>query len=198
MPLGIQRFNARRAQPNERIIFIKPLPGPDSELATDFLERIAAICVPIMKNNHLSVTALEECEPNPEFVGRNFNAGEVIQLVLKAKGSGRWLPFRTVQMVMMHELAHCVQMNHSKAFWAVRNQYAAKLKALWDNGYTGEGMWSRGRQLHDGRFITSTAPEAEGMPINLCGGIYRSRGESEDARSTGKRLSKEGSRRSLG
>ncbi len=50
----------------------------------------------------MSVMSLEEYEPNPEFVGRNFNAGEVIQLVLKAR-SGHWLPFNYVQMVMMHE-----------------------------------------------------------------------------------------------
>ena len=55
-----------------------------------------------MRTHHLSVTSLEEYEHNPEFVGRNFNAGEVIQLVLKARG-GRWLPFEYVQMVMMHE-----------------------------------------------------------------------------------------------
>ncbi len=42
--------------------------------------------------------ALEEYPPNPEFIGRNFNAGEVIQLVLKDK-SGRWLSFKFVQMV---------------------------------------------------------------------------------------------------
>lgn len=58
--------------------------------------------VPIMKRNYLSVRSLEEYEPNREFVGRNFNAGEVIQLVLKSQ-SGRWLPFNYVQMVMMHE-----------------------------------------------------------------------------------------------
>lgn len=58
--------------------------------------------VPIMREHHLSVMSLEEYEPNPEFVGRNFNAGEVIQLVLKAR-SGHWLPFNYVQMVMMHE-----------------------------------------------------------------------------------------------
>lgn len=57
---------------------------------------------PIMKRNYLSVRSLEEYEPNREFVGRNFNAGEVIQLVLKSQ-SGRWLPFNYVQMVMMHE-----------------------------------------------------------------------------------------------
>lgn len=59
--------------------------------------------VPVMKEHHLSVMSLEEYEPNPEFVGRNFNAGEVIQLVLKARFTGRWLPFEYVQMVMMHE-----------------------------------------------------------------------------------------------
>jgi DNA-dependent metalloprotease WSS1 len=58
--------------------------------------------VPVMKENHLSVMSLEQYEFNREFVGRNFNAGEVIQLVLKS-ASGRWLPFDYVQMVMMHE-----------------------------------------------------------------------------------------------
>ena len=120
MPLGIQRLNAKRSQPNDRIVFIKPLKGPGEEIAQDFLERIAAQCckcnrfyqsvetwvltaaVPIMREHHLSVMSLEEYEPNPEFVGRNFNAGEVVQLVLKAR-SGHWLPFNYVQMVMMHE-----------------------------------------------------------------------------------------------
>jgi DNA-dependent metalloprotease WSS1 len=103
MPLGIERINARRKQPNDRIAFIKPLEGPDKALAEDFLERIAAICNPIMKEHHLSIMSLEEHEPNLEFVGRNFNAGEVIQLVLKATYTGHWLPFKYVQMVMMHE-----------------------------------------------------------------------------------------------
>ena len=103
MPLGIERINARRKQPNDRITFIKPLEGPDKALAEDFLERIAAICNPIMKEHHLSIMSLEEYEPNLEFVGRNFNAGEVIQLVLKAPYTGHWLPFKYVQMVMMHE-----------------------------------------------------------------------------------------------
>lgn len=58
-----------------------------------------------MREHHLSVTTLEEYEPNREFVGRNFNAGEVVQLVLKSPSTGRWLPFHYVQMVMMHEYA---------------------------------------------------------------------------------------------
>ncbi len=44
MPLGIERINARRSQPNDRIVFIKPLKGPGEEIARDFLERIAAQC----------------------------------------------------------------------------------------------------------------------------------------------------------
>ncbi|RXG43367.1 hypothetical protein VDGE_03051 [Verticillium dahliae] len=175
MPIGIQRINAKKSHPNERIIFIKPLPGPNEKIARDFLERIAAQCLPIMKDNSLSVMSLEEYEPNREFVGRNFNAGEVIQLVLKTR-AGRWLPFEYVQMVMMHELAHCKQMNHSRAFWAVRNAYADSMRALWSRGYTGDGLWGRGTLLASGAWAGDAAPLGEGLPEHLCGGTFRSRG----------------------
>jgi len=117
---------------------------------------------------------LEEYEPNPEFVGRNFNAGEIVQLVLRAR-DGSWLSFRSVQMVMMHELAHCMQMNHSGAFWKVRNQYAEELRGLWAKGYTGDGFWGRGKTVLSDRY-ENTAPTApEIMPRSLCGGTFRSR-----------------------
>ncbi|AEO66023.1 uncharacterized protein THITE_2113755 [Thermothielavioides terrestris NRRL 8126] len=181
MPAGFERLNAKQSQPNDRIVFIKPLKGPDEKIAQDFLERIAAQCVPIMREHHISVVSLEEYEPNPEFVGRNFNAGEVIQLVLKAR-SGHWLPFNYVQMVMMHELAHCKQMNHSRAFWAVRNQYAEQMRALWSRGYTGEGLWGRGKLLSTGEFERNTIGPAEPLPEHLCGGTYRSRGRKRRAK----------------
>lgn len=127
-----------------------------------------------MREHHLSVTTLEEYEPNPEFVGRNFNAGEIIQLVLKAR-SGHWLPFNYVQMVMMHELAHCVQMNHSRAFWKVRNSYAEQMRQLWSRGYSGEGLWGRGAHLATGRFEINAVTGGEELPEHLCGGTYRSR-----------------------
>lgn len=44
MPLGIQRLNAKKTQPNGRVVFIKPLKGRDENIAQDFLERIAAQC----------------------------------------------------------------------------------------------------------------------------------------------------------
>ncbi|KAI9670339.1 MAG: hypothetical protein M1831_006553 [Alyxoria varia] len=176
MPVGMQRLNVPQSHhPNDRIVFIKPLAGPDSTTANDFLSRIAAICLPIMRTHHLSVMTLEEHEPNPEFIGRNFNAGEIIQLVLKSK-SGRWLPFRMVQMVMMHELAHCVQMNHSREFWKVRNGYSEDLRGLWGKGFVGEGMWGRGRELYTGQYANNDNPgEEDDVPEHLCGGTFRSR-----------------------
>ncbi|KAI4227266.1 MAG: hypothetical protein L6R36_002535 [Xanthoria steineri] len=175
MPVGIQRLNAHQSHPNDRIIFIKPLPGPTASFAEDFLSRIAAICKPIMAAAHLSVMTLEEYEPNPEFVGRNFNAGEIIQLVLKAPQTGHWLSFRSVQMVMMHELAHCLQMNHGREFWKVRNQYAGELRELWAKGYTGDGFWGRGKTLLSEWYEHQGSWEEEVMPERLCGGTFRTR-----------------------
>ncbi|KAL7805600.1 WLM domain-containing protein [Trichoderma gracile] len=182
MPIGIQRLNAKTSQPNPHIVFIKPLKGRDEKIAQDFLERIAAQCLPVMRKHHIHVMSLEEFPPNREFVGRNFNAGEVIQLVLKAPGSGRWLPFNYVQMVMMHELAHCAQMNHSRAFWAVRNQYAEQMQALWAEGYKGDGLWGRGATLETGEWEKNSVLADEVLPEHLCGGTYRSRGRKRKAK----------------
>lgn len=175
MPLGFQRLNERSQRPNANINFIKPLASAspqDQQIARDFLERIAAQCYPVMKKDYISVMALEEYPPNPEFLGRNFNAGEVIQLVLKDK-AGRWLSFKFVQMVMMHELAHCKQMNHSKFFWQVRNQYADQMKELWTKKYEGEGLWGRGQNLSSGAFVHDRMPQGDDIPEHLCGGTFR-------------------------
>ncbi|KAI9171602.1 DNA-dependent metalloprotease WSS1 [Paramyrothecium foliicola] len=184
MPFGIQRLNVKKTQPNPNIVFIKPLKGADEAIAQDFLERIAAQCLPVMREHHLYVMSLEEYEPNREFVGRNFNAGEVVQLVLKSPRTGRWLPFDYVQMVMMHELAHCKQMNHSRAFWAVRNQYASQMQGLWSKGYTGDGIWGRGINLATAEWEKNTVRADDVLPEHLCGGTYRSRGRKRKAKPT--------------
>ena len=176
MPLGFERLNERTTRPNPHINFIKPLSTSSSSEAEEYLSLIAAIMYPIMKSSHIYVQSLEEYPPNPEFAGRNFNAGEVIQLVIKDR-SGRWLPLKHVQMVMVHELAHCKQMNHSKFFWEVRNQYAAELKVLWAKRYTGEGLWGRGRRLEGGAFTVSQMPDESLLPESICGGTYRRRGQ---------------------
>ena len=183
MPLNTLRLNHQAStHPNERIVFIKPLPRPPSDqasfdLADTFLRAIAAQCLPIMKKHYLSVTTLEEYEPNPEFIGRNFNNGEVIQLVLRSK-SGGWVPFNFVQMVMMHELAHNVHMNHGKGFWAERNKFSNELRELWAKRYTGEGFWGNGRTLESLQAVAgnNTIPSQELADLQVCGGTFRSRG----------------------
>ncbi|KAK5686234.1 hypothetical protein LTS10_002350 [Elasticomyces elasticus] len=189
MPLGFERINEKRQRPNANINFIKPdvhQSAADQAIAHDFLSRIAAQCYPVMKANAISVMSLEEFPPNAEFLGRNFNAGECIQLVLKDKG-GRWLSFKFVQMVMMHELAHCKQMNHSRFFWNVRNVYAKQMEGLWEKGYHGEGLWGRGKDLASGAFTSDRMPDDVQIPEHLCGGTYkrargkkRKRGEADN------------------
>jgi DNA-dependent metalloprotease WSS1 len=135
-----------------------------------------------MREHHLYVMSLEEYPPNKEFVGRNFNAGEVIQLVLRSRSTNRWLPFEYVQMVMMHELAHCKQMNHSKAFWAVRNVYAEQMRGLWGRGYKGDGLWGRGASLETGGWEANAVLPGEVFPEHLCGGTFRSRRRKRKAK----------------
>lgn len=189
MPLNTLRLNHQpSSHPNDRIVFIKPIPRPpaqkdDYNRAEKVLKAIAAQCLPIMKGHHLSVTTLEEYEPNPEFIGRNFNNGEIIQLVIKSN-SGAWLPLNMIQMVMMHELAHNTHMNHGKGFWQTRNLYAGEMHGLWSKGYTGEGLWGQGRSLQNmdedfgGRVLRSE--ELQNLP--LCGGTFRSRQKKRKAK----------------
>ena len=182
MPINTIRLNHQKSShPNDRIIFIKPLQRPPAQqaeydVADTFLRAIAAQCLPITKKHWLAVTTLEEYEPNREFMGRNFNHGECIQLVLRSKG-GRWLPFNMVQMVMMHELAHNAEMNHSKRFWAKRNEYAGEMRELWAKGYTGEGFWGSGSVLGDMSNVmgNNVLASEELGDLPLCGGTFRSR-----------------------
>jgi DNA-dependent metalloprotease WSS1 len=68
-------------------------------------------------------------------------------------------------------------MNHSGAFWKVRNAYAGELKTLWARGYAGEGMWSRGITLVSGQYERDGLDAGEVMPEHLCGGTFRSSGK---------------------
>ncbi|KAF3922037.1 hypothetical protein ABW20_dc0106893 [Dactylellina cionopaga] len=118
--------------------------------------------------------ALEEFPPNREFWGRNFNGGEVIQLVLKNPHNGMWLPMQMIQAVMLHELAHNKEMNHSRRFHKHRLGFVAELSELKFKGYTGEGFWGQGRSLHPSADLTADRliPQEE-LPEELCGGVYR-------------------------
>lgn len=68
-------------------------------------------------------------------------------------------------------------MNHSGAFWKVKNTYSDELRELWAEGYTGEGMWSRGRTLLSGEYVTGGAAPDDGLLEHLCGGTFRTSGK---------------------
>lgn len=68
-------------------------------------------------------------------------------------------------------------MNHSGAFWKVKNTYSDELRELWAKGYTGEGMWSRGRTLLSGEYVTGGAAPDDGLLEHLCGGTFRTSGK---------------------
>ena len=89
-------------------------------------------------------------------------------------------------MVMMHELAHCVQMNHSGAFWKVRNGFAEELRGLWGRGYTGDGFWGRGKTVLSEEYEGNGVGESEVVPRSLCGGTFRSGRGRKRKRGTGK------------
>lgn len=75
-------------------------------------------------------------------------------------------------------------MNHSRAFWAVRNHYAEQMKALWDRNFTGEGIWGRGALLSTGEFEKNMVDPSERLPEHLCGGTYKSRSRKRKAKQT--------------
>ena len=75
-------------------------------------------------------------------------------------------------------------MNHSRAFWDVRNKYAEQMEQLWQRRYTGEGLWGRGALLETGEFERNMVRPGESLPGHLCGGTYRSRRRKRKAKET--------------
>ncbi|ODQ50059.1 WLM-domain-containing protein, partial [Saitoella complicata NRRL Y-17804] len=173
MPPGMLRLNARPSDnPNDHITFIKPLPSPQNEaIARDYLCRIAAKIHPIMRDHGMGVMSLDEFPPNKEFWGRNWNAGENIELVLLSH-SQSWLPFQHVQNVMLHELAHIKHMNHGPKFWAFLKQLQNEMRELEAKGWEGAGFYGRGNSLSGEVVQGRRELLAAEIPENLCGGTW--------------------------
>ena len=77
-------------------------------------------------------------------------------------------------------------MNHSGAFWKVRNAYVEEMRGLWAKNYTGDGFWSRGRTALSGQYEPVRSIEQVVMPEHLCGGTFRTRGKRKRKEEDGK------------
>ncbi|GAA5963921.1 hypothetical protein JCM8115_002758 [Rhodotorula mucilaginosa] len=183
MPVGHLRINDPKPNPNDNITFIRVLEDrPDSDQALKILEALAAQFKPIMKEWGFGVNSLVEYEWNTTFAGRNWNAGEVVEIVLRRR-DGSFAPYQFLLYVMCHELAHIREMNHSWAFQKVNSQLRASLARLRAQNYYGDGFWSSGRSL---QYPNAEVPAAETELATLtCGGANKKSRGRRRRRQTG-------------
>ncbi|KDN43975.1 WLM-domain-containing protein [Tilletiaria anomala UBC 951] len=181
------RLNDPDTSRNPHINFVHAFPDlPDSAEAQQRLLQVAALFRPVMKDLHLTVNSLVEYEYNREFAGRNWNAGESIELVLR-KPNGGWFSLRTVAFVMSHELAHIRHMNHLRPHTELAREIQAKVEALILKGYFGDGFWSSGYRLSDGELHTDETAVSQELSraatTSLCGGarqgVWKGRSNSK-------------------
>ena len=146
-----------------------------------------------MREIGISVRSLEEAAYNREYGGRNWNAGEVIELVLRRsvhqvaantrrdghelkershRPNGTFAPFRWLVLVMAHELAHCKHMNHGPSFKKTNAIFLKTVLASLAAGFTGVGFWGKGNTI-EGEIYK---PLVDGdLPEFTCGGQSRKR-----------------------
>ncbi|EPQ54069.1 WLM-domain-containing protein [Gloeophyllum trabeum ATCC 11539] len=166
------RINERETNPNPHINFITALPMPQpeaQEAARQLLRALAAQVRPIMKAHGFSVNSFEEYEYNRVFAGRNWEAGETVELVLR-RPDGRFYPNSWLLSTLCHELAHIKHMNHGPAFQALWRQLNSEVRALQNKGYYGDGYWSSGKLLLDSSLVGGQTLETGDLPEYMCGG----------------------------
>ncbi|KAF8807050.1 WLM-domain-containing protein [Phlegmacium glaucopus] len=165
------RLNQSEPNPNHYINFITALPTnpEDREEARQLLRALAAQVRPVMKAHGFTVNSLEEYEYNQVFAGRNWNAGETIELVLRRPGGSFYPPY-WLMSTLCHELAHIKHMNHGPAFQALWKRLRAQVCQLQDRGYYGDGYWSSGTRLSDSARITGDGIQEGDFPEYICGG----------------------------
>ncbi|POW20815.1 hypothetical protein PSHT_03109 [Puccinia striiformis] len=182
----MQRINASQHEhPNPYINFVRVLGDQpadklcrnknfsNAESARLIMRAIAAQVVPLMKTHGMGLNSFNEYEWNSEFAGRNWNGGEIIELVLRRK-DGSFLPMGYLLTVMAHELAHIHHMNHGPHFQKLNLQLRKEIQQLQQKGYYGPGFWSSGQRLRDSAVLHGDAAlHASDLPEYTCGGSQR-------------------------
>ncbi|KIO34704.1 hypothetical protein M407DRAFT_16663 [Tulasnella calospora MUT 4182] len=172
------RLNEKESNPNPHVNFISHLPCaegfvPTAEDAKELLRALAAQIKPIMKEYGFAVNSLEEYECNRVFLGRNWNNGETIELVLR-RADGTFLGTDMLLDTLCHELAHIKYMHHLQPFQKLWAELRSKVIALQKKGYFGDGFWSLGQRLQDASRTQGDGVGglAEILPEYICGGAH--------------------------
>ncbi|KAH8081874.1 WLM domain-containing protein [Filobasidium floriforme] len=180
-----RKINAREVDPNPHILFTSVLERkPNAEQALRMMKALAAQVRPLMQRHGIKVNSFEEYPFNKVFAGRNWNAGEVVEIVLR-RPDNSFLPMSYLERTMTHELAHCHQMNHGPDFQALWSRLQGEVYHLQRDGYFGDGFYSEGRRLGDSVPISS-AERADGqVPELVCGGANKRSAPSKASRGYG-------------
>ncbi|KZP23769.1 WLM-domain-containing protein [Athelia psychrophila] len=165
------RLNAKEANPNPHINFISVL-NEDDDDALQLMRALAAQVRPLMKAHGFDVNSFEEYEFNQVFAGRNWNAGETVELVLRSAG-GFFVPTSYLMSTLCHELAHIRHMHHGPDFQALWKQLNNEVRALQLKGYYGDGYWSAGTRLGDSTRVAGDGVDSGEFPEYMCGGAQR-------------------------
>ncbi|KAF9790468.1 WLM-domain-containing protein [Thelephora terrestris] len=169
------RLNEKETNPNPFINFITalPTPGGGRERARELLRALAAQVKPVMKAHGFTINSFEEYEWNTVFAGRNWNAGESIELVLRRR-DGSFLPVPYLLSTLCHELAHIKHMNHGSQFQRLWSKLRSEVLVLQQRGYYGDGYWSSGQRLSAPTLSQGCSALDEGFaPEYLCGGAQQ-------------------------
>ncbi|KAG8903520.1 hypothetical protein FRB99_003176 [Tulasnella sp. 403] len=172
------RLNEKEVNPNPYINWITSLPTsegsyPSSDDARELLRALAAQVKPLMKVHGFQVNSFEEYEHNRVFAGRNWNAGETIELVLR-RPDGSFYNSNFLLDTLCHELAHIKHMHHAPAFQKLWRQLRSEAEDLQLKGYFGDGFWSSGQRLQDSSQQGGVGVEGTGeiVPEYVCGGAH--------------------------
>ncbi|KAG9082644.1 hypothetical protein FS749_006697 [Ceratobasidium sp. UAMH 11750] len=175
------RLNTKTGSPNPYFNFTSALPSflkapglPSQENAMELLDALAAQVRPICKKHGFAVNSFEEYEHNTVFLGRNWNSGETIEIVLR-RSDGTFHEIQQLIQVLCHELAHIKHMNHGAGFQQLNSQLCHEVAVLRSKGYYGDGMFSSGSRLADSAQVAGRGLGASDfdLPEYMCGGAQQ-------------------------
>ncbi|KAJ7103050.1 WLM domain-containing protein [Mycena belliarum] len=124
---------------------------PKEERALPMLQRIASLVKPIMRKHGWVLPVLAEFFPAQDNL-IDVNAGQKILLRLRpAHAPDTFYEEDDVVQTMLHELTHNVHGPHDERFYKFLGGLQDEYDALQRSGYSGEGFFSTGKRVGEGK-----------------------------------------------